>query len=47
MMRHIYALPLNMVIFLMLALLIVWVMLSQHKNHKKRSSMRYYVLSLR
>ena len=25
MMRHIYALPLNMVIFLMLALLIVWV----------------------
>lgn len=37
MMRHIYALPLWMVIFLMLALLIVWAMLSQHKNQKKRT----------
>ena len=30
MMRHIYALPLHMVIILMLALLIVWAMLSLH-----------------
>ena len=37
MMRHIYAIPLHMVIFLMLALLIVWAMLSQHKNQKKRT----------
>lgn len=37
MMRHIYALPLWMIIFLMLALLIVWAMLSQHKNQKKRT----------
>ena len=37
MMRHIYALPLWMVIFLMLALLIVWAMLSQRKNQKKRT----------
>lgn len=37
MMRHIYALPLHMVIFLMLVLLIVWAMLSQHKNQKKRT----------
>ena len=37
MMRHIYALPLHMVIILMLALLIVWAMLSLHKNQKKRS----------
>ena len=36
-MRHIYALPLHMVIFLMLVLLIVWAMLSQHKNQKKRT----------
>ena len=37
MMRHIYALPLYMVIFLMLALLIVWAMLSPHKNWRKRT----------
>ena len=37
MMRHIYALPLWMIIFLMLALLIVWAMLSQHKKQKKRT----------
>lgn len=37
MMRHIYALPLWMVIFLMLALLIVWAMLSLHQNQRKRS----------
>ena len=37
MMRHIYAIPLHMVIFLMLVLLIVWAMLSQHKNQKKRT----------
>ena len=37
MMRHIYALPLHLVIFLMLVLLIVWAMLSQHKNQKKRT----------
>ncbi len=37
MMRHIYALPLHMVIILMLALLIVWAMLSLHKNQKKRT----------
>ena len=37
MMRHIYALPLHMVIFLMLVLLIVWAMLSRHKNQKKRT----------
>ena len=36
-MRHIYALPLHMVIFLMLVLLIVWAMLSRHKNQKKRT----------
>ena len=36
-MRHIYAIPLHMVIFLMLVLLIVWAMLSQHKNQKKRT----------
>lgn len=37
MMRHIYAIPLHMVIFLMLALLIVWAMLSLHQNQRKRS----------
>ena len=37
MMRHIYALPLYTVIFLMLALLIVWAMLSPHKNWRKRT----------
>lgn len=37
MMRHIYALPLWTVTFLMLALLIVWAMLSLHKNQRKRS----------
>ena len=37
MMRHIYALPLHMVIFLMLALLIIWAVLSLHKNQRKRS----------
>ena len=36
-MRHIYAIPLHMVIFLMLALLIVWAMLSLHQNQRKRS----------
>ena len=36
MMRHIYALPLHMVIFLMLALLIIWATLSLHKNQKKQ-----------
>ena len=36
-MRHIYALPLHMVIFLMLGLRFVWAMLSQHKNQKKRT----------
>ena len=36
-MRHIYALPMWMVIFLMLALLIVWAMLSLRKNQRKRS----------
>lgn len=37
MMRHIYALPLQAVIFLMLALLIIWAMLSRRKNQRKRS----------
>lgn len=37
MMRHIYAIPLHMVIFLMLALLIVWAMLSLHVNQKKQT----------
>ena len=37
MMRHIYALPLWTVTFLMLALLIVLAMLSLHKNQRKRS----------
>lgn len=37
MMRHIYALPLWTVTFLMLALLIVWAMFSLHKNQRKRS----------
>lgn len=37
MMRHIYALPLWTVTFLMLALLIVWAILSLHKNQRKRS----------
>lgn len=36
-MRHIYALPLQAVIFLMLALLIIWAMLSRRKNQRKRS----------
>ena len=37
MMRHIYALPLQAVIFLMLALLIVWTMFSLHVNQKKQT----------
>ena len=37
MIRYIYALPLWMAIFLMLALLVVWAMLSLHQNHRKRS----------
>lgn len=37
MMRHIYAIPLHMVIFLMLALLIVWAMFSLCINQRKRT----------
>jgi len=36
-MRHIYAIPLHMVIFLMLALLIVWAMFSLCINQRKRT----------
>ena len=46
MMRHIYALPLHMVIFLMLVLLIVWAMLSQHKNQRKRSIINAVLCSI-
>ena len=46
MMRHIYALPLWMIIFLMLALLIVWAMLSQHKNQKKRTIINAVLCSI-
>lgn len=46
MMRHIYALPLHMVIILMLALLIVWAMLSLHKNQRKRSIINAVLCSI-
>ena len=46
MMRHIYAIPLHMVIFLMLALLIVWAMLSLHKNQKKRTIVNLVLCSI-
>ena len=46
MMRHIYAIPLHMVIFLMLALLIVWAMLSLHKNQKKRTIINLVLCSI-
>lgn len=46
MMRHIYALPMHMVIFLMLALLIVWAMLSLHKNQKKRTIVNLVLCSI-
>ncbi len=46
MMRHIYALPLWMVIFLMLALLIVWAMLSLHQNQRKRSIINAVLCSI-
>lgn len=46
MMRHIYALPLHMVIILMLALLIVWAMLSLHKNQKKRTIINLVLCSI-
>lgn len=46
MMRHIYALPLHMVIFLMLALLIVWAMLSLHQNQRKRSIINAVLCSI-
>ena len=49
MMRHIYAIPLWMIIFLMLALLIVWAMLFQHKNQKKRTiinAVLYFITAL-
>lgn len=46
MMRHIYALPLHMVIILMLALLIVWAMLSLHKNQKKRTIVNLVLCSI-
>lgn len=48
-MRHIYAIPLWMIIFLMLALLIVWAMLFQHKNQKKRTiinAVLYFITAL-
>lgn len=45
-MRHIYALPLHMVIFLMLALLIIWAMLSLHQNQKKRSIINAVLCSI-
>ena len=46
MMRRIYALPLYIVIFLMLALLIVWAMLSLHKNRKKRTIVNAVLCSI-
>lgn len=46
MMRHIYALPLHMVIILMLALLIVWAMPSLHKNQKKRTIINLVLCSI-
>ena len=46
MIQHIYALPLHMVIFLMLALLIVWAMLSLHKNQKKRTIINAVLCSI-
>lgn len=46
MMRHIYALPLWTVTFLMLALLIVWAMLSLHKNQRKRSIINVVLCSI-
>ena len=45
-MRHIYAIPLHMVIILMLALLIVWAMLSLHKNQKKRTIVNLVLCSI-
>ena len=45
-MRHIYALPLWMVIFLMLALLIVWAMLPLHQNQRKRSIINAVLCSI-
>ena len=45
-MRHIYAIPLHMVIFLMLALLIVWAMLSLHQNQRKRSIINAVLCSI-
>ena len=46
MMRHIYAIPLHMVIFLMLALFIVWAMLSLHQNQRKRSIVNAVLCSI-
>lgn len=46
MMRHIYALPLHMVIILMLELLIVWAMLSLHQNQRKRSIINEVLCSI-
>lgn len=46
MMRHIYALPLHMVIILMLELLIVWAMLSLHQNQRKRSIINAVLCSI-
>ena len=46
MMRHIYALPLWMIIFLMLALLIVWSMLFLHPNQRKRSIINAVLCSI-
>mgnify|MGYP000490795400 FL=1 len=46
MMRHIYALPLHMVIFLMLALLIIWAVLSLHKNQKKQTIINVVLCSI-
>lgn len=46
MMRHIYAIPLHMGIFLMLALLIVWAMLSLHQNQRKRSTINAVLCSI-
>ena len=46
MMRHIYAIPLHMVILLMLALLIVWAMLSLHQNQRKRSIINLVLCSI-
>lgn len=46
MMRHIYAIPLHMVVFLMLASLIVWAMLSLHQNQRKRSIINAVLCSI-